>query len=557
MKKKVLMLSALCLIASLLSANGSKETSASGDITLTPVGTYPIVEEKTEFSVFTPSDASVIDFKTNEFTKWLEEKTNIHVNFEVSPEDAVKEKITLLLASGDYPDIFMRTYIDMTPDIEARYGINEGVFLPLNDLIDDNMVNFKKIMNENPDIRGNITHIDGNIYSLPRVNDCFHCSMPIKMWINKAWLDKAGLGIPETTEEFYNALTYFKEHDMNGNGDASDEIPFAGAREREGWYETVDSFVMNSFIQDNGDNLRLLVEDGEVSSIVNQDKYKEGLKYLAKLYREELIYGPSFTQKHEQLRQLANLPDILIGAFQAGHNQMLFSATADPERYRQYVPIAPLAGPDGTRQGAYFPDSPYHSGQFVITDKCASPEAAIRWIDTFYTIDTAIRECERGGIEGKQFRWAEPGEVGMNGKPAIYKTLVPLSIEPQNDNWHNGSYYPRDFRLGMVTDPSIDPFSPEGLEKLLFETTKDLYEPYINPDVRIAPTLKLTAEEAEETSTIKVELQNYIESSKTKFIMNQSDIDKEWDSYLADLEKIGLSEYLGIMQKAYDRQFSK
>ena len=545
----------LCLLTAALFASGSQDASSAVKAELTPSGTYPIVTEKIELSVFTPADGAVIDFETNEFTRWLEDKTNIHINFEVSPEDAVKEKITLLLASGDYPDIFMRTYIDMTPDLEARYGIEEKIFLPLNDLIESSAPNLKKLLDENPDLKGMITHIDGNIYSLPRINDCFHCRMPIKMWVNKTWLDKAGMDIPETTDEFYKMLKYFKEHDMNGNGDPDDEIPFAGAREREGWYETLDSFVMNSFVQDNGDNLRLLERNGEIFSIANTNEYRKGLEYLAGLYEEGLIYGPSFTQKHEQLRQLANLPDVLIGAFQAGHNQMLLNAVSDLDRYVQYVPIAPLKGPAGVRQPAYFPDSAYRTGQFVITDKCESPEAAMRWIDTFYTIDTAIRESERGGIEGVHFRWAEPGEIGMNGEPALYETLVPPSIEPQNYNWQNGSFYPSEFRLGMVTDQSIDPYSEYGLEKLLFQTTKNLYEPYINFDVRIAPTLKLTTDEAENVSTIKVELQNYIESSKTNFIMGRNSLDTEWEQYLAGLNRIGLNDYIEIMQKAYDRQF--
>lgn len=554
--KKVLLMTLVSIVTTVaLLATGEQETGPVGDVTMTPVGTYPIVEEKIEFDVFTKSDVSVIDFQTNEFTKWLEDKTNIHINFEISPADAVKEKITLLLASGDYPDIFMHTYAEMTPDLEARYGIQEQIFLPLNDLIEKYAPNFKKILEETPDLKGSITHIDGNIYSLPRINDCFHCSMPIKLWVNKNWLDQAGMGIPETTEDFYKMLKYFKENDMNGNGDPSDEIPFAGAREREGWYETLDSFIMNSFIQDNGDDLRLLVQNGTVSSIVDSPKYRSGIKYLAKLYSEGLIYGPSFTQKHEQLRQLANLPDVLIGAFQAGHNQMLLNAVSDLDRYRQYVPIAPLAGPDGTRQTAYFPDSAFRTGQFVITDKCENPEAAMRWIDTFFTIDTAIRESERGGIEGTHFRWGEPGELGMNGKPAIYKTLVPPSIEPQNYNWHNGSFYPSEFRLGMATDLSVDPYSIDGLEFLLFQATKDLHEPYINKNVRIAPRLKLTADEAEMTSTIKVELQNYIESFKAKSIIGIEDLDSEWDKYLSDLDKIGLKDYIQIMQTAYDRQF--
>ncbi|MBF9015524.1 MULTISPECIES: extracellular solute-binding protein [unclassified Oceanispirochaeta] len=551
MKRKVSVLIMLSLLSVTLFAGGQQDSGENSvPYELTPNGTYPVVTEKVELTVFTPAEDAVIDFATNDFTTWLEEKTNVHIIFETGPVDAVKEKITLLLASGDYPDIFMRSYLDINPAMEARFGIEEEIFIPLNDLIRDHAPNFNKILEENPKLLGSITHLDGNIYSLPRVNDCYHCSMPIKMWVNKTWIDKAGLDMPETTEDFYEMLTAFKDMDMNGNGDTADEIPLAGAREREGWYETLDSFLMSPFIQDNGDRIRLLESNGEISSIVNTAEYKEGLKYLARLFDEDLIYAPSFTQKHDQLRQLANYPDILVGAFQAGHNQMLFNATADPERYGQYVALPPLKGPDGTRQTAYFPYNAYRTGQFLITDKCEDPEVAMRWIDSFYTVDAAIRESERGGVEGVHFRWAEPDEVGINGKPAIYKSLVKQSIEPRNFNWLNGTFYSRDFRLGKVKDPN-----EYGYEEFLYDTTKDLYSPYINPEVRIAPPLKLTTEEADQLSTIKVELQNYIESSKTKFIMGEDDIEKNWDKYISDLENIGLGSYLEVMQTAYNRQF--
>ncbi|MFX5839571.1 hypothetical protein ABTE60_19890, partial [Acinetobacter baumannii] len=41
------------------------------------VGTYPIVNDKLTMSVFTRQDTKVEDYNTNEFTKFIEDKTNI------------------------------------------------------------------------------------------------------------------------------------------------------------------------------------------------------------------------------------------------------------------------------------------------------------------------------------------------------------------------------------------------------------------------------------------------------------------------------------------------
>ncbi len=73
-----------------------------------------------------------------------------------------------------------------------------------------------------------ITAPDGNIYALPQVNECYHCMYQQRMWIYKPWLDKLGLKMPTTTDEFYEVLKAFKTKDPNGNGKA-DEIPLSGS----------------------------------------------------------------------------------------------------------------------------------------------------------------------------------------------------------------------------------------------------------------------------------------------------------------------------------------
>ncbi|MEI4908417.1 hypothetical protein Q8G40_30510, partial [Klebsiella pneumoniae] len=76
----------------------------------------------------------------------------------------------------------------------------QGVILPLNDLIDQYAPNIKKALDDHPDYKAMSIAPDGNIYGLTMLNECFHCSYPNKMWVNTSWLKKLNLEVPKTTE---------------------------------------------------------------------------------------------------------------------------------------------------------------------------------------------------------------------------------------------------------------------------------------------------------------------------------------------------------------------
>ncbi len=134
----------------------------------------------------------------------MRKKTGVHINWEIVPAEGAKEKLNLMLTSGDLPDVIMD--FTLTPSQLMIYG-QKGVFLNLNDLIDNYGVETKKMFEEFPAVKDAVTTPDGDIYALPQVNDCYHCSMPQKMWVYQPWLDELGLEMPTTTEEFYTVLS--------------------------------------------------------------------------------------------------------------------------------------------------------------------------------------------------------------------------------------------------------------------------------------------------------------------------------------------------------------
>src|SRR5690606_24602348 len=102
----------------------------------------------------------------------------------------------------------------------------QGVFIPLNDLIDQYAPNLKKLLDENPDIRAGMTMPDGNIYGMPTIYDANFPSVLVgsKLWYNEDWLAEIGMEEPQTVDEFYDYLVAVKNTDLNGNGQ-QDEIP--------------------------------------------------------------------------------------------------------------------------------------------------------------------------------------------------------------------------------------------------------------------------------------------------------------------------------------------
>ena len=74
----------------------------------------------------------------------------------------------------------------------------------------------------------------------------------------------------------------------------------------------------------------------------------------------------------------------------------------------------------------------------------------------------------------------------------------------------------------------------------------------MKPEERIV-TLPTTAEEAEEIAEVNKVVQSYWKTAAANFVTGEWDIDKQWDTYLSELEKMGIADLLAVYQTAYDR----
>lgn len=531
----------LVLTISLSACSGDEKAEGAGEDyepIVTDAGQFPIVEEEVTLDILIPSNALVKDFETNEFTKEYEKKTGVHINWEVIPEEGAKEKLNLILTSGDYPDVIMD--MGVTPAQMRAYG-DKGVFLSLNDLIDDYGIQTKKMFEDMPIVEDGVTTPEGEIYALPQVNECFHCTMPQKMWIYKPWLDKLGLDMPTTTEEFHEVMKAFKTEDPNGNGKA-DEIPLSGMK--NSWQEKIAGFLMNPFIYSE-----MYVENGEIIVPWDKPEWKEGLEYLASMYDEELIYTGSFTQDMEQYKKLGENPgEPILGAAASSVPSFFVSVDdlSDDTRFSDYEAVPPLKGPDGNQVTLYEPNPVTRPAEFIITNKAEHPDVALRWADAMY--EESITKRSVIGRKGIEWDDANEGDIGLNGEPATW-TKISNDGGPHNAHWDQTgpSLRTRDFRSGAAT--------PEGHQEVALWNATEKHEPYIPDTVEPVPPLFFSEEQSKEMAKIEETLLDYVDEMTAKFITGDVDLKKDWDKYIENLKSIGIDKYVEINQTAYDEKY--
>ncbi|MDE7300494.1 MAG: extracellular solute-binding protein, partial [Lachnospiraceae bacterium] len=360
MKKLVSVLTAAALILPLAACgkDNEKKEGAGVDALVSEYGfqwkdtSAPILNEKgaqeISFNIYSSKNASALDYNDMKIMQDLFESTNVNVTWENVSESVYSQQKNLILGNADNrPDAIY--HAGMGAGEIIKYA-KRKVLLPISDYL-EYMPNFAKILNERPDIKNQLENVeDGKIYSLPRVEEMGLLQNPNLLFLNKAWAQKAieagavsGVstadlkdGLNLTCAQMEAILQYFKENDMNGNGDANDERPM--------------SFVYNNW-QGNqcdlygmfglNDNLehRVVVND-KVTYTVTDDRFRDATNFIADWVTKGLIDKVSFEQSQDNF--LANGKGLEIyGAFYWWESETVVS---NPENY---IVCNPLIGPNG------------------------------------------------------------------------------------------------------------------------------------------------------------------------------------------------------------------
>lgn len=402
MKKKQLYQKGLCitaaisLTASLLSAcspantespdaSEKKGTTVAAD---TKSGETPAAEaagEPAELTLFLDNmnitDGSYV--KTE-----IERITNTKLNIIQATPAEMDNKLNIMLASGDIPDIFQCE----TPTMEGKL-LSSGILLPFNEYWDE-YPNIKSGRDE--EIWDLMKYKDGNIYSIG-----VDGQNPLEIMAYRGdWLEKFNLEVPKTLDEYYEFAKKVANEDPDGNG-INDTFAF-------GAYQPLLFKWMDHIFGAYGVLPNYWMEvDGKIVDGAVLPGAKDALIFLNKMYEEGLI-DPEFVTDDAYRWQ----SKVKSGIFGAGPTKLQIF---DKNNWRNYYQPFIQSNPDGKL--VYGP---------VLQGGCDAPvgermDSRRGWVRTFVhkdseNVDAALRVIdylmsEEGnlfimyGKEGEHYQW--------------------------------------------------------------------------------------------------------------------------------------------------------
>ncbi|MCR4875902.1 MAG: extracellular solute-binding protein [Clostridiales bacterium] len=496
MKKTLSILLALCLLLGCASAFAE-------NVTISQLGIN--------------SYYSTVDLKDAYLLKKIADNAGVSVEWNLLDPGTYAEAVSPMLASGqDLADVIQ------LPDLDLNQTyLSAGLFEPL-DTHFDIMPNYKKFLDENPIIKGSLTAVDGHIYYVPQtvVTNNYQ---PVLMY-NVRWLEKAGIEAPTTLDAFVEMLRYYKENDMNGNGDASDEIPMS-IQSAFLPYMFGPAFgldlVSGFYADDKG-----VVHYGAYET----EAYKAYLTFLNGLYNEGLLEVEFTSLNRDQIvERCANDTTGVTYDF-SWQMSTLYSQNApgyDGE-HGIFVGAAPLSG---DHAGFYVGRNPVNVA-FGINAKSANLETAIKYLD--YAMGEEAQDLYVWGEEGLTYEVDEAGN----------RHFLPRTTE--DSTWFQG--------LGINAPNMPSQQSVPATDVLLaawhVQNDREFEEPYIRAPF---PVVYSTTEEANTLSMYMVDLQTYVDERAVGFISGTYSIEDEFDSYIAALQGLQVEELLKVKQAQYDR----
>ena len=498
---------------------------------------FPIVNEKITLKLLGLRNPLNGPWEEMYLFNELEKRTNIH--FEITSYDGTvyREKINLVFAANDLPDVFYCG--TLTSQDEMNYG-TQGLLMPLEGLVDKYAPNIKKLFSEDPNIKKNLTSIDGHIYSLSKVDTRDIALLGHRTWMNYKWIKDLGLQEPKTLDEFYSVMKAFKEKDPGKNG----TIPMSGIFGAKDYKQyDIKQFILSAFGVPCDDEDSFYINDkGEAKYIPATAQFKEYLNYTKRLFAEGILDPEYFTQNVAQYT--AKGAEYKYGFFCYADPSIMCKSEMGDNKWTDYLCPMPLTS--SMNNEPIWPKRHGDArGTFAITGKCKYPEAAIRLVDYFYDNGEGSIFAIVGFEEGKGGDY-KGGYKWLDGNKSQWEYVVP---EGYKTSWEyrNKVITPLGGNPMLIPADFMNKEKNPGIAHLKKNTEK--MKPYFKD---VYPLIYLSNDELNKINLILNDINTYVTQMEAKFITGNEPMDN-WDKYIETLNKMKLNELEIVYQNAYNR----
>lgn len=551
MKKRTrplaLLMAAAILGSTLTACGGGSDSGTNGsdsaveglaeDMALTdaPAGeiTLPISTDGLELSFFAMPEP-VITSKMKGYSEMTvhqtaEELTGVHINWREESYTDPKQKMNLMFSTGDTEDIVWDAWKHASGG--PKKLLDEGLIVSLNPYIEKYAPNLKKLLQETPGLLEQISTDDGRIFMFPTIRLDPITRANSGFAIRKDWLDRAGLPVPETIDEWYTMLKTFQDMDMNGNG-LKDECFVSMGFEKTS--QSMDNFAVAYGLVAGTD---LYVKDGQVKYGAYEPEFKDFVAEMAKWYSEGLLDPEFSTQDSKQFdsKMVNDMGGAYYGSL-SGNMGKFITARSDDSEY-DLVPAPMPKAPDGkvhTGISGYGQMVP-HGASICSTNE--NIVETVKWLDWHYSEEgTALYNW---GIEGQSYEVVD----GKNQFTDLITNNPDGLSKDEADARYAGGVLTQ---MPIVEDPEV------FLALKSLPQQKAASQLWCQADTSwLLSPLYFDSETTTENANIMSEIKTYVAEQFNKYVMGIESMDT-FDQFQQQLKNMGIETVLANYQASYD-----
>ncbi len=466
----------------------------------------------------------------------LEQITGVKLEFQHAPDNPqATEAFNLMIASGQFPDIIETNWLTF-PGGPGK-ALKDGVIISLKEQIDGGKSpNFKQTLDDHPEWRRLIVTDEGDLYCYPflRGNDGLRTFAGPA--IRQDYLDKAGItAVPTTIDEWSAMFAKLKGQDLNGNG-ADDEYPFTSYLFGKG----ITGFSYgNAFIGAWGIGMDYYNDGGTVKYGPLQPEYKEFLKTIVGWSQAGYFHPDSFAMDAKAFDAQMTSGNIASSMLLVGSGVGRLTALIRAENPDFKLVGAPYPSLKAGERAAFGQqDSTYPGGgSAAITTACQNVDAALKVLDYPY------------GAEGHMlFNFGVAGlTYNLEGDYPKYTDLIMQNPDKLPLAQSMAQHFRSNFAGPFVQDIRyLEQYFALPEQQEAYKTWGQAGHD------KIMPPVTPTQDESREFARIMADVTPRYEEIFAKIVTGAEPIET-WDTFVTELEGMGIQQAIGIQQAALER----
>lgn len=473
------------------------------------------------------------------------------INFKVTQLTDVGNYKSVAFMSGDMPDVFYQLFLDTATLVEQ--GQSNGNLIELDGYIKPEiMPNLSRIYAAHPEMKMQITAQDGHIYGLGCIQDADNAQMTY--YINKRWLDDAGLELPKTLDEFKVMLQKFKERQNLPENKDKTVVPV------DGDFGVGPCFIANAFgwITDNAAYMtHIALKDGEPIFIYADEERFPAFMKTIKEYLDAGYFSPEFFNS-----QIAGNQSMALKASDLTGVSLNTTNAINPDEWIVARPLTSEFNPKPQISRSF---NALNCASFSISSSCDpnKVERLMKWVDWLYKNDNYIMSHNGPSVEETEYLYTGTDGGLKSGYTMTWDDGLDAyrlsSAEVEDGTYGSFGEYQYSKVQGIITGYL-------GLNMDMFNDKQRTTNPMVytkGEDVNVLPFLVdcypnmrfFDAKTSARITELATDINSFVQAEYTAFVSGEKEINEEnLKTYFDTLKNTyNYEEYIGYFKDYYEK----